>query len=276
MAYKTILVCLNEISRLPQLLSVACQLGVKFKAHVSGLYVVPGVTIYPSSGYGIGPDIFDGTRVFFQDHLAKVRDSFEVAMRQENLSYDFHLADSASPNIAIEVIDNCRNADLILVSNINRENDDEIESDFVERIVLAAGRPVLVLPYKGDANISTENIMLAWNDSRESSRAAFDALPFFQKAKLTRIVTVDVAPRGTAPAAAIAETMNRHGVNVEITSVSSDGMTTGETLQRTAHDYGAGLLVLGAYGHSRITELIFGGATREVLRKLEIPILMSH
>jgi nucleotide-binding universal stress UspA family protein len=276
MAYKTIFVCLNEITRLPQLLAAARQLGVKFNAHVSGLYIVPAVTVYPSAGYGAGPDIFDGTRIYFQDQMPKVKEAFETAMGQDKLSFDFHLIDSSQPSIANDVIDNCRSAALILVSNTNRDNVEGVESDFVERLVLAAGRPVLILPYQGDVKLATDQVMIAWNDSRESARATFDALPFLQKAKRTRIVTVDVSPRGTVPAAAIAESLDRHGVKAEVTNVSSDGMTVGETLQRAANDYGAGLLILGAYGHSRFAEMIFGGATREVLRQLELPILMSH
>jgi nucleotide-binding universal stress UspA family protein len=276
MAYKTILVCLNEISRVPQLIAAVRQIGTKFNAHIAALYVVPGVTVYPSAGYGTGPDIFDGTRLYFQNHMPKVKDAFEMAMAQDKLSFDFHVVDSSQPTIAMDVIDNCHNADLVLVSNTNRDNAEGVESDFVERIVLAVGRPVLILPHKGEIKLVTDQILIAWNNSRESSRATFDAMPFLQKAKRTRIVSVDVAPRGSLPAASIAETLDRHGVKVEVTSISSDGMTVGQTLQRAANDYGAGLIVLGAYGHSRFAELIFGGATREVLRHLEHPVLMSH
>ena len=91
-----------------------------------------------------------------------------------------------------------------------------------------------------------------------------------------RLVAVDVAPRGAVPASDLAEALDRHGVTCELTDVASSGMTVGDTLQRAANDFGAGLLVLGGYGHSRFTELIFGGATREVLRKMEMPVLMSH
>lgn len=276
MAYKTILVCLNEVSRLPQLLSIARAIGVKFNAHISGLYVVPGVTIYPSAGYGAGPDVFDGTRLYFESKLADVKESFETAMALDKLPCDFHMVDSAQSNIAYDVIENCRHADLVLVSNTNRENGDEIESDFVEKLVLAAGRPVLILPFKGEVNLTTDQILVGWNNSRESSRAVFDALPFLQKSKKVRLVAVDVAPRGTVPASDIAETLDRHGIKCEITDVTSDGMSVGDTLQRAANDYGAGLLVLGAYGHSRFTELIFGGATRQVLRNMQRPVLMSH
>jgi nucleotide-binding universal stress UspA family protein len=276
MAYKTILLCLNEISRLPQLIAVARQLGVKFNAHVSGLYVVPGVQIYPSVGFSAGPDIFDGTRLYFQKHLPLVRETFETAMKQDKLSFDMHVVDSSMPMIANEMIDNCHNADLVIISCTSPDDRDGVEYDFVERFVLAAGRPVLVLPYKGEVNLKTDQIMVGWNDSRESSRAVFDALPFLQKAKLTRIVSVDVAPRGTLPAGSIAESLDRHGVKTEVTTITSDGMKTGEALLRAAHDYGVGLVVIGAYGHSRFAEMIFGGATRHIIRKLDLPVLMSH
>jgi nucleotide-binding universal stress UspA family protein len=276
MAYKTILLCLNEISRLPQLIAVARQLGVMFNAHVSGLYVVPGVQIYPSVGFSAGPDIFDGTRLYFQKHLPMVRETFETAMKQDKLSFDMHVVDSSMPMIANEIIDNCHNADLVIISCTNPDDSDGVEHDFVERFVLAAGRPVLVLPFKGEVNLKTDQIMVGWNDSRESSRAVFDALPFLQKAKLTRIVSVDVAKRGTLPAASIAESLDRHGVKTEVTDITSDGMKTGEALLRAAHDYGVGLLVIGAYGHSRFAEMIFGGATRYIIRKLDLPVLMSH
>lgn len=276
MAYKTLLVCLNEITRLPQLISVARVLGVRFNAHVSGLYVIPAVQVYPSDGYGGVANFYDGTRVFFQDHLPKVKETFETAMQMDKLSFEIHVVNSSLPSIAKEMIENCRNVDLVIISNTDREKTGEVESDFVENFILAAGRPVLILPYKGEVKLTTDQIMVGWNDSRESSRVIFDALPFLQKSKLTRLVTVDVPAGGNLPAAAIAETLDRHGVKTEITDVVSDGTSVGETLLRAANDHGADLIILGAYGHSRFSEMIFGGATRHILRNLDRPALMSH
>jgi nucleotide-binding universal stress UspA family protein len=247
MANKTILLCLNETARLPQLLSAARYLGVKFNAHVRGLYVVPGVTIYPSAGYGAGPDIFD-----------------------------FQLVDSAQPNIINDVLDNGYDTDLIVASNLPRNENDNVDGDFIEKLVLAAGRPVLVLPAKGELKLDLSSIVVAWNDSRESARAVFDALPFLQKAKRVRLVSVNSKVRGGLDGATIAESLDRHGVKTEITGISSDGAPTGEVLLRAAKDDNAGLLVLGAYGHSRFAELVFGGATRHVLKNHDLPVLMSH
>ncbi len=276
MAYKTILVCLNEISRQPQLIAVARQLGIKFGAHISALYIIPGVQVYPSAGYGAGPDIFDGTRVFYQNRLEKTRETFEAAMKLDKLSFDLHVVDNSLPLITNAVIENCRNADLVVISATSPDAEEGVEQDFAERFVLAAGRPVLVLPFKGETTLNFDSMMVAWDDSREAARATFDALPFLQKSKKTRLVTVDVLVGGALPAGSIAETLDRHNVKTEITNVSSDGLSTGDTLLRAAKDYGADLIVLGAYGHSRFSEMIFGGATRHILKNLDRPVLMSH
>ena len=276
MAYKTILLCLNEIERVPQLIAVARQLGVKFNAHISGLYVIPSAQVVPTDGYGVAPVAFDVVQKHFKAKLPKVREAFEYGMKEDKIAFDLRVVESSLPVIATDVIENCRHVDLVVVSAIDREKGDNVEADFVERIVMSAGRPVIVLPFKGETEIEFDDVMLGWNDSRESARATFDALPFMQRAKRTNIVTVDVAPRGTIEGANIAETLDRNGVKCEVLNVASGGMSTGETLLRAANDHGAGLLVLGAYGHTRLAEWVFGGATRYVLRNLDRPVLMSH
>ena len=276
MAYRTILLSLNEIERVPQLIAAARQLGAKFKAHISGLYVIPGIMVYPSDGMGLSAGIFDGTRNYFLGQLPKVRADFEAAMKADGLTFDLRVIDSSQPNIATDVIENTRNADLIVVSATNPERGNGVETDFVEQVVLAAGRPVLVLPFNGKAEIKFDEIMLGWNDSREAARATFDALPFLRHAKRTKIVTVDVSPGGPIAGANIAETLDRDGVKCEVVNVASGGKNAGETLLLSAKDHGTGLLVLGAYGHMRLTEWIFGGATRHVLHNLDRPVLMSH
>jgi nucleotide-binding universal stress UspA family protein len=276
MAYRTILICLNEIERTPQLIAAARRLGVKFKAHIAGLYVIPGVQVYPSDGLGMSAGVFDGTRNYFLNQLPKIRTDFEAAMKADNLTFDLRVVDSSQPNIATDVIENSRNVELIVLSSTNREKGNGVESGFVEQVLLAAGRPVLILPYKGNAEIKFEDVMLGWNDSRESARAAFDALPFLKHAKRTKIVTVDVSPGDPIAGANIAETLDRDGVKCEVVNVASGGRNPGETLLLAAREYGVGLLVLGAYGHMRLTEWIFGGATQYVLQNLDRPILMSH
>ena len=205
-----------------------------------------------------------------------MREAFEYGMKEDSLTFDLRVLDSRQPSIATDVIENCRNVDLVVISATNRDASDNVEYDFVEQVVLSAGRPVIILPFKGKTEIKFDELMLGWNDSRESARATFDALPFLHRAKRTKIVTVNAAPQGTIEGANIAETLDRDGVKCEVMNVASGGMSTGETLLRAAKDHGVELLVLGAYGHTRLTEWVFGGATRYVLRNHDRPLLMSH
>jgi nucleotide-binding universal stress UspA family protein len=276
MAYKTILLCLNETQRAKQLISVARELGAKFKAHVSGLYVVPATEIYASGGFADLPNISDANRKHFQEQQKAVQEAFEDAMKDDGLAFDFRLVDSPIASVATEQIAQSHAADLIITSAVDPKATVGIDVDAVERLVMGAGRPVLVLPHTGDIKLNWNEALVGWNDSREAARAISDSISFLQKFKMVRIVTVDTATRGKVPGALIAEALSRHGIKVEVSTTMSDGLGTGEALQRAANDFGSGLIVLGAYGHNRVMEFIFGGVTRHMIRNVSTPVLMSH
>ena len=280
MSYKTILVSLNEVGRLSELVAAAVTLARETGAHVSGLYVVPAVQVYPSVGFEAAPQVFEGNRSFFKDNGARVKQAFEEAMRREGLSFDFHQVDAHTPVIADEVVASGRVADLVIVSTTNPEEITGVERDFVEQTVMALGRPVIVLPYKGKATVSLNEVIIGWNGGREAARATFDALPLLKKAGKVRVVRIDPQKdpslRGSVAGADLAEALARHGVKAEAQGYPTDGQDEGQALMRCAEDSGAGLIVMGAYGHSRLAEFIFGGATRFVLNRLVCPVLMSH
>jgi nucleotide-binding universal stress UspA family protein len=280
MSYKTILVSLNEVGRVAELVAAAVTLGRETGAHVSGLYVVPAVQVYPSVGFEAAPQVFEGNRTFFKDNAQRVKQAFEEAMRREGLSHDFHQIDARTPVIADELIATGRAMDLVVVSATNPDEITGVERDFVEQVVMAVGRPVIVLPAQGDAKISLNEIVIGWDGGREASRAAFDALPLLKLASKVRVVRIDPqkdpALRGSIAGADLAETLSRHGVKAEAQGYPTDGLDEGQALMRCAEDSGAGLIVMGAYGHSRLAEFIFGGATRFVLTRMMRPVLMSH
>lgn len=280
MTYKTILVSLNEVGRIAESTAAAASLARELGAHVSGLFVIPAVQVYPSVGFEAAPQVFEGNRSFFKDNASKVKQDFEAAMAREGLAHDFHQIDARTPVIADEVIAQGRSADLIIVSATNPDEITGVERDFVEQVVMAAGRPILVLPFKGDAKISIQDIVIGWDGGREAARAVFDALPLLKLARKVRVVRVDPqkdpALRGSIPGADLAQTLARHGIKAEAQGYPTDGMDEGQALMRCAEDCGAGLIVMGAYGHSRLAEFIFGGATRFVLTRMVRPVLMSH
>jgi nucleotide-binding universal stress UspA family protein len=273
---RSILVCLNDVAQLPSLLAATRHLSGRFKAQVVGLYVIPAVQVYPMMGYDAVPEAYDGNQLFFKKNRDKVKAEFEAAMKADDIEFAFQEVTARSAQIAMEVAERGRAHDVILLAASQAQGVSGFEDDLAERVVMLAGRPVLVLPRNAGTTFDFGEILLGWDGGREAARATFDAMPLLRQARRVRVVGIDVAPRGSEPASEIAETLAHHGVKTEITHVTSDGMNSGETLLRAAKDHGAGLVVMGAYGHSRFTEFIFGGATRHVFRTLDVPVLMSH
>jgi nucleotide-binding universal stress UspA family protein len=273
---RSILVSLNDVQQLPTILAATRYLAGRFGAQVKGLYVIPATQVYPMMGYDAVPVAYDGNQRFFEKHLDQVKSDFENAMKADGIEFSFQKIDGSSSQIAMTVADQSRAHDISIISVSNMGDGSGLEEDFSERVVMLAGRPVLILPRQAGLKFDFTEIVLGWDGGREAARATFDAMPLLRMARRVRRLSIDVAPRGSEPAAEIAESLAHHGVKTEITHVTSDGMNAGETLLRAAKDHGAGLLVMGAYGHGRFTAFIFGGATRHVFKNLSLPVLMSH
>lgn len=276
MSIKTILLCLNELDTLPQLLQAAGLLGGKFNAHIKGLYVVPAVTIYGAESMAMSPVMYDGVHLYFKDRLAKAREAFEEAMRKEGLTHDFQPVEAENPDIVPDILANARDVDLLILAARPERSNEPIDADMIERVVIGAGRPVLVIPRQGNLKLSFDDVVLGWDESREAARAVFDSLPLIRKASRVRICTINAEADGTVPGGPLAEALDRHGIKAETHRLTGNARHAGDVLLQAAKDFGSGLIVMGCYGHSRFTELVFGGATRQVLRKLDVPVLMSH
>jgi len=145
-----------------------------------------------------------------------------------------------------------------------------------EYVLMHAGRPVLVMP-PGVRLQRDGHAVVAWNGRREAARAVADALPWLAAASRVTVVTVDEngggQDGGDGDGAALLTYLARHGIAAE---VRREAGPAGEVLLATARSLKAGLLVAGGYGHSRVRELVLGGATRALLGNADIPLLLSH
>jgi nucleotide-binding universal stress UspA family protein len=280
MSYRTILVCLDEINRIAPLAAAAGRIAALSSAHIRGLYVIPAAQIYPSTGFEAVPQVFEGHRTYFQNNKEAVREAFERAMNLDGSAFDFIAVEGRSPLIADEVLNQGRSCDLIVMSATDPNQVSGVELDCIERVVMGAGRPVLVLPRQGTSELKLSDIIVGWNGHREAARAVFDALPLLKAANSVRLVWVDPQKeadlQGAVAGADLAESLARHDVKAITEGLPSGGIDAGAALLQRANDIGAGLIVMGAYGHSRLREFVFGGATRLVLDKMTVPVLMSH
>ncbi|MCZ2075497.1 MAG: universal stress protein [Bryobacterales bacterium] len=149
-----------------------------------------------------------------------------------------------------------------------------------ERLLLAGGAPVLIVPEEWEGEGIGNRIVLAWNGSREARRAIGDAMPFIENAQWVKVLVVDADRQpqryGADPGTDIAHYLARHGARVEVERVSSEGGTVAETIRSFAVTSDADLLVIGAYSRARIGELLFGGVTRALLAEPSVPLLVSR
>ncbi|AOZ00299.1 hypothetical protein BKK81_14405 [Cupriavidus sp. USMAHM13] len=143
-----------------------------------------------------------------------------------------------------------------------------------EYVLLNAGRPVLVLPPQV-RRVEARHVAVAWDGRREAARAVADALPLLRRAQRISLVSIDPEGRGVAQGDGLAAYLARHGIRAEPVPVPTQE-AVGPALLRAVGHLHADLLVAGGYGHSRVRELVMGGATRVLMRHAEVPLLMSH
>ena len=122
--------------------------------------------------------------------------------------------------------------------------------------------------------------MLAWDAGREAARAVSDAMPFLERAEQVTVMAVNPSSgegdHGEEPGADIALHLARHGVKAEVHQTESPDISVGDELLSRIADDGSDMLVMGAYGHTRLRELVLGGVTRSILEQMTVPVLMSH
>jgi nucleotide-binding universal stress UspA family protein len=135
------------------------------------------------------------------------------------------------------------------------------------------------VPYAGRYPTIGRNAVIAWKLGRESARAVFDALPLLEGAEKVHILEIrerGQEPSGLAPDTSIAAALGRHGIKPSVRSSVVGDISVGDEILSRLSDLGADLLVMGAYGHSRMRELVFGGVTRHIARHMTAPTLFSH
>ena len=279
MAYKTILVSLNDVPRADAMIDAAAQIAKTYDSHLIGCYVIPAVTIYPEVGFASPYAVDDTRQQYFKTNIAVVKERFEAKLRRDGLKGEWRTVNTLYSEIAPSLMEHGCAADLIMVSQIVEDQMANIEPGLVERVVMESGRPVLIIPRKGTLG-EIKSVVVGFNATREATRALFDGLPFLRGAKDVRVVWVDPykerSVAGEVPGAEAAEALARHGVKATAEGLAAGGANAGEALLQHVNDLGAELLIMGAYAHSRMREYIFGGATQHVLAHAKVPVLMSH
>ena len=280
MAYKDILVVLDDTAECEERVDVALQLARRHETHLIGLMVIEGFSLPAYAIASLPSSVMEQRRQMEDEARARVRRKFE---RQANVAGVPNEWYTTEGDVVKAVVLFSRYADLVVIGQENLEGSGFGTSpDLAENVVLASGRPILVVPYVGKYPHVGERVMVAWDASREAARAVADALPMLQAAECVLVLSANPESgpepdqHGEVPGADIARHLARHDVRVETHRIETKEISVADMLLNRITDESIDLLVMGAYGHARVREIWLGGVTRDVLRHMTAPVLISH
>lgn len=279
MLYKTILVHVDQGRDAQARIAMAAEIALASDAHLVGL-AVTGMPPEVFAAAGLNPALpplqpqFDALR----QEATQALDAFERQVAAMGLaSFERRLAeDQAGHAMSMQA----RYADLLVVSQAGRAAPaPRLRPDFPEYVLLNSARPVLVVPAGMAAAPLGKRVAVAWNGSREATRALTSAIPLLKGTEQVEVLLVNAESEGDVhgplAGADIALFMARHQVRVGVRAVSG-AADAGAALLSLAGEFAADLLVMGAYGRSRIGEILLGGATRTVLPAASLPLWMAR
>jgi nucleotide-binding universal stress UspA family protein len=278
MPYREILVVIENAAGAAQRTAPAAAIAAAFGARLTGFFP----TGYPiSTAYG---DLSGWAQLVdaFMEARRNEATAAEAAFRQELAArkltgeWIYSEAEATESVTAAAVL-----YDLVVIGQPNP--DAESAGTFglrPEEVVLGGGRPVLVVPYAGSFPEVGKRVIIAWNRRREAARAVHDAMPLLGNAKAVTVIEVD--PPASLPGEPVvtgddlAGALSRRGIPALAETTTSGDLGVDNVLLSRAADLGADMLVMGAYGHSRLREYVLGGVSRGIFGQMTIPALMAH
>jgi nucleotide-binding universal stress UspA family protein len=278
MSYKTILVHCDAGSHVARRLNVAVELAQRFRARLVGSYVQQPFDV-PAFFDGTMPtdDLYASFEAAAKADQQTARTAFDKALKGSELHTEWRLVNGYPEN---ELAIQARYADLVVLGQTDPEGEMPTPSDLPESVALAIGRPTLVVPHIGVRAQPGKSVMLCWNASRESTRAASDALPFLVAADRVIVLVIDgrasAGGHGAEPGADVAHWLASHGVKATVQRDVAADTDVGSVILSRAADHAVDLIVMGIYGHSRLREMVLGGASRTLLSSMTVPVLMAH
>jgi nucleotide-binding universal stress UspA family protein len=274
MSLQDVLVVIDNTASVARRMALVGALAKRAELRVTGAFAtgIPSTAFADLNGWAQLMDAYMNAQ---RDEGVKAEAAFRGELARLHLGGDWQLREG---DLTGSIIALARLHDLVVLGQ--PDSAAAPTSLRPEEIVLAAGRPVLVVPYAGDFAEIGRRVLVAWSGTRESSRALHDAMFLIAGAEQVTVLEID-RPGGEdgiadLAAADVAAALQRRGVKATAETTVSDGTPVADIILSSAADLTADLVVMGAWGHSRLREFVLGGASRGILREMTVPVLMSH
>lgn len=245
-----------------KLSAIACEVRIS----VPGSFIAPAFNV---------PALADAEAKKGREQAEAALAAFQKAAENKGVFEERILGKCHAPEQSGLLVEYARLRDLTIVPAEANEFADQPNA---EALIFESGRPVLMIPREPRKSFALNTATVAWDFSRQAARAVGDALPLLTKAKHVHIVTVTnekrIDTRRSGPE--LAKHLARHGVDVILETVDAAGRNIHDALEAATRAHDSDLLVMGAYGHSRWREFVLGGATRGMVNRPPLPVLLSH
>lgn len=276
--YRRISVHLDHGFDCKRRIEAALTLAKRHKAELVGIYA----NAAPPQYYYGESVLMSRSLGIIKELQTQSRDAVETAFLEAAAEADvpaFMRSGTSSPSETVALLG--RTTDLIVVSQENREDVEAAhEIEFVEQTLLTAGRPVLTIPSSGEFPVIGDRVLCCWDGSREAARALADAAPILRLASHMIVLTMDegaASPKHEASFEDLATYCVAQGMPTpEHVRRDIKGVGVGSTILNAAADHSVDLIVMGAYGHSKLRQWALGGATASILKSMTVPIVFSH
>ena len=278
MAFKSIVVHVDRTVTCERRMEISARMAQRFGGRLVGVYVTPNEEVaYVEPA--LMPPLDAAKKIAERDARQRAEDSLRrIAASCAVADVDFRFPDGDPIDAAI---DEMRCADLVVLGQPERKNDPTgFARRLAESVTLGCGGPVLLVPYAMAPARPGGHVLVAWNGGREAARAVRDAAPLLRDAK--RVTIVSVAEDRVAMDAMqrsherLRSYLAAGGIEAQFKFLETAPHESGDAMLSHASNIGTDLIVMGAYGHARVRELVLGGVTRTMFEAMTIPVLMSH
>lgn len=279
MTYKTLLTILDVPENAGIAADFAFALAAGHKAHVIGLHaeIISAVPMVAPMEIP-DPIAVQALQDMARTEAVTIEQLFHAKATASGGSFEWRSFTSSVGYASQPLLETARSSDLIVAVQPDPASPSDAHVD-VESFLFESGRPVLMVPYILKTPVPIKRVLIAWNGSKEAARATFDAMPFLEAADSVEILSIDPAENASqtpVTGADIVATLIRHGVKATLTTTASAEKTASQVIENRLSDGSIDLLVMGAYTHSRLWQMIFGGTTKTVLKSMTALTLLSR
>ncbi len=281
MAIRDLLVLLDDGKYCKERAEAALSFASEQGAHVVGVALAIRSTISDYIGVKLPAGFGEEQRKAVEEAAHTAIANFEEMAKSSGVSYETHIIAKSVARAPSALAFYARHTDLTVLGQSDPDHGNAaFNTALMEGVLFESGRPIYIVPYVGNKNSRAHVAVVAWDGGHKSARAVNDAIPLLKTRDETIILVINPDERtdahGSIPGADITAHLARHGINARIERTTNRDIGPDKVILNFLAETSADLLVMGAYGHSRLREMALGGVTQTVLKEMTSSVFMSH